>query len=118
MSRANREDIFNTEPGELWQKMVDSNRLIYAPKNEMSSPHRSEQQQQTAEEADQAAREMNQKMATHRAQLKRRLLEQQKAFRERIATGERENEEETGKEGEDTVMATTASASSSSSHTK
>jgi len=65
---------------ELWVSLVAEgcNRLIYAPDNEMSRDEDEEEgEQRTPEEEDQAARELNERMAKHREQLKQQLLAQQ-----------------------------------------
>jgi len=64
---------------ELWSSLVHEgcNRLIFAPENEMSKEEEDDDDQRTAEDEDHAARELNQRMAKHREQLKQQLLAQQ-----------------------------------------
>lgn len=74
---------------EIWESLVDGepNRLLYAPVNEMcDSDGDEEEDEMSPEEQDAAARELNDKMAEHREQLKRQLLAQQAQEQARNST--------------------------------
>ena len=91
-----RADVFDRDmsAGALYGEIVESDRIIYAPKNEMMAASEDYEEEDEEQAHRPSGAELEDQMRRHREQLRRQLLQQQEQERQRAAAVQQQQQQQ------------------------